>query len=346
MKLDFTVDKLVITKDDGTKLVKLVKDLTFFETAMWEYIASVDDTTPEQAGNSIVLNEKIDSLQKEVDSLKFKDATVVTPPSNPSEPVKFTDMTKDCTLKGAELKSSDINQLKAKSILVEDIKLESTKISMEAPDLIKVSSMELVGEYPSDRTGTLMDDPCWVGSPKTVEISGFKNDTESAWNGIFICHEQYPTAPSKVSISDCEFDNFKHNPIAIVSLEDNAKVTISNCKFNNCSFNNIRFSNFLNKSGITLDFVNCEFSVIPDGDKTGIFYLRDIKSTPEQEFNLFAPEKVTINLYYCKVNGAILTKSNFKMGTGDSSQILYVTQDKANGFVPYDESKYPTVNVY
>lgn len=346
MKLDFLSDRLIITKDDGTKAVKLVKDLTIFEDAMLKYIASVDDATPEQTGDSIILNEKINSLQKEVDSLKFKDATEIPSPPNPSEPVKFNDQTKGCTLKGAELKSSDINQIRAKSILIEDVKLESTKITLDAPESVKVSSMELTGEYPSDRTGTLIDDPCWIGEPKTVEISGFRNETESAWNGIFICHEQYTSAPSKVSISDCTFKNFKHNPIAIVSLAENGKATISNCKFDSCSFNNFRFSNYLNKSGISIDFINCEFCVIPGGDKTGAIYLRDIKSTAESGFNLFAPEKLTLNFYNCKVNGTPLTQVNCRIGTGDESQFIYVTQDKVNGFVPFDEAKYPTVNIH
>ena len=143
------------------------------------------------------------------------------------------------------------------------------------------------------------------------------------------------------------FSTLSNNAISIFGTQDGGTITIRNCKFAKCS-NPLRLSN--NAGGkVTINVIDCEFGEW-DTDPTwaGMIICQDYTSKQAdvaQQKNLFAPDKVTINIINCTKNGKKITMKSPEdvCGTNNAdTQLLYVWNEYENS-VAYSVERYPTL---
>lgn len=74
-----------------------------------------------------------------------------------------------------------------------------------------------------------------------------------------------------------------------------------------------------------------------------MFICQDYNTTDN---NIFAPEKVTINITNCTYNGQRIEFDDPAdvCATGDANQLIYVYSQGNGGIVSYDATKYPAIS--
>lgn len=153
------------------------------------------------------------------------------------------------------------------------------------------------------------------------------------------------TNVKNVVIDNCKFGDTSNNSILLFRNAAGATVTIKNCAFGKVS-NPVRLSNTEN-TDITLTMIDCSIESVESGDYCGIFCLQDYTSADvasAQSNNLFAPEKVTINLINVTITGekVVAKEPEKQLGSKTADQLVYVYTNK-EGLISYNKDRYPTV---
>ena len=186
-----------------------------------------------------------------------------------------------------------------------------------------------------------------INTPSRVIITDSKLN-QNGYNGIQIGLDSSIEPPKSVLIDGVEFNGtLTNNTISIYGTADDAIVTISNCKFIKCS-NPIRISNRTNAK-VIINLINCDFTEWDNNQYAGIFCCQDytsINAAVTETNNLFAPEKVVINMINCTHAGYKIAFDDpaTVCGTGDSNQLIYVYRNKGGGLLAYDPTKFPTIS--
>jgi hypothetical protein len=165
------------------------------------------------------------------------------------------------------------------------------------------------------------------------------------------------TRPTRITISNCDFDNTSsNNAISIFDTADNCVVTIENCHFASVS-NVLRLSNRSNASAVKINFVNCTWDELERNlNYRAVVLCQDYTSATQEtviDRNLFGNGKIEITFTDCTDetgNRVIMPADSSWAGTGEG-RLVYVYADHwANGTagkVSYDEhpEMFPTVSV-
>ena len=286
------------------------------------------------ASKIAVLEEKLEKLSKTaIENVELNSESEAT----------FSDKSKDYIISGEETKSTDITG--------KTVKLDNLSISNNARTTINASDVELKnvnisGEFPKDDGNAVVK----INNAEYVVVRDMIFDSSNISNGIEIGLSS-ETLPKSILFENCQFlGQFSNNAILIFGTQDNAVININNCYFENLS-NPFRLSNNANVK-CTMNITICKIDKWDvNSPWQGMMLMQDYTSGDSEkanENNLFAPEKITINVINTigPNNKKITMPSDISTicGTGDEKQLFYVWDNYRN-LVPYDKSKYPTINI-
>ena len=286
------------------------------------------------ASKIAVLEEKLEKLSKTaIENISLNGESETT----------FNDISKDYIISGSETKSTDI--------IGKTVKLDNLTISNNARTNIKASDVELKGvqlsgDFPKDNGNAVIK----VNDAEYVVIKDMVFDSSNVYNGIEIGLSS-ETLPKSILFENCKFlGKFSNNAILIFGTQDNAVINIDNCYFEDLS-NPIRLSNNTNVK-CTLNITNCKVDKWDvNSPWQGLLIMQDYTSGDAEQANinnLFAPEKITINVINCigPNNKKITMPTDISTicGTGDDKQVFYIWDNYRN-LVSYDETKYPKINI-
>ena len=235
---------------------------------------------------------------------------------------------------------------KAKSILMTDSEITNTHVDLSTSENIYIANLNTSGNLPRSISNAGMSLNLIDGE---VVING-GTYAQTGYNGIEIGLNS-KSVPKNVSIKDINFGTISNVAILIFNTADNAVINIENCHFNSVS-NAIRLSNRDN-AHVTLNIKNCTVDHWDTSDKwAGMILFEDYTNKTQEAIdtaNLFGPDKVTVNIENCtgpygKIE-PVEDVSTICATSNHETQLIYVCQDHGNIYLPYDATKYPTINI-
>ena len=281
-----------------------------------------------------VLEEKLEKLSK---------TAVENVELNGDSEATFSGESKDYIISGEETKST--------AITGKTVKLDNLSISNNARTTINASDVEIKnvnisGDFPRANGNSVIN----INNAEYIVVKDMVFNSSNVYNGIEIGLSS-KTLPKSILFENCKFlGQFSNNAILIFGTQDNAIININNCYFENLS-NPFRLSNNTNVK-CTMNITNCKIDKWDvNSPWQGMMLMQDYtsgNSDKANENNLFAPEKITINVINTigPNNKKITMPSDISTicGTGDEKQLFYIW-DEYRYLVPYDKSKYPTINI-
>ena len=240
----------------------------------------------------------------------------------------------------------DTVSVKARDVTVESPTTESQIVAIQGTDSITISNPTSSGSLGANSVAwQLNTNGEVVVDGGTLAQAGYNAFNISLNSGY---------AVKKVHVKDVEFTGtLTNNAVSVYRVEDNAEILIENCHFTSVS-NLFRFSNATNATGITITLKNCKVDAWESRlNYAGLVIFQDYTSTAGnwQENNLFASDKITLNIIDCTgPNGPIMpAEPSAVYATHDTNQLAYVYVDKggASAELPYsgNESRFPTLNI-
>lgn len=297
------------------------------------------DTKAEQAdletvdGKIAALVNQMLSLEAKYNEVRLSNVEIISVYDDDNN--YFEDGEKDYILSGQV--EAPLN-LTAKSVTLRDMGINASVVNAYTTGDFNMSGTEIDGEYDKNTMGnTIMS----IHSDSYVTIRDCTITPETSYNGLEI---GLTTGLTKgVIIDNVDFDGvFTNNAISIFGTADNAIITISNCHFHQVS-NLLRLSNRANNR-CTINLINCTCDTWETGTYAGPIICQDY--TSQGQGNLFAPDKITINIQnLIGPNGKIVSGNPEDLfGCKNNNQVCYVYVD-GTGFIDYDATKYPTINI-
>lgn len=275
-------------------------------------------------------------LEDRVSELSKTNTEVVTPTAG--EPTTINDPAKDVIVQS--------NFDNALTVTAKSVEIKDAEIAVNAKQTILLDVSNEAALKDSTVTCDAANNTNVV-KIKNAQYITFRNMTFTGKTYNTIMTGQQSDQPIKVlTIENCEFKEFAdHVNIWAAKFADDAVVNIINCHFYDSDEQVLALSNEGLAKNITINMVNCIIDKCQTGGQyEGFILCQDYSSPKTQEgFEERAMFKdMTINLTNVTLRGVKLTPENFKMGTGEAGQCLYVYGPTLH---PYDERFFPTVNV-
>lgn len=288
-----------------------------------------------------LLTSKIAVLEEKLEKL-YKTAVENVELNGESE-ATFSDESKDYIISGEETKSTAIT---GKTVKLDNLSIyNNARTTINASD-VEIKNVNISGDFPKANGNAVVK----INNAEYVVVRDMVFDSSNVYNGIEIGLSS-ETLPKSILFENCKFlGQFSNNAILIFGTQDNAIININNCYFENLS-NPFRLSNNTNVK-CTMNITNCKIDKWDvNSPWQGMMLMQDYTSGDSDkanENNLFAPEKITINVINTigPNNKKITMPSDISTicGTGDEKQLFYIWDEYRN-LVPYDKSKYPTINI-
>lgn len=321
-----------------------------------EFVNKVAQTKASQSDFQAVAN-KVDlkASLADVDGLLFRvgrmeDKVAALEKTN-TEPVaaeaanalNLTDATKDYVVSGDIAKAAAIS---GKTVTLKDVSVNDATLALNAEKDVELKSVNLTGAYPSDKGKVIKND-----NAEYVTVKDSTFDASAAYNMVEIGLDG-TTLPKGVLIENCKFTgNYTNNAILVFGTQDNAVININNCYFEHVS-NVLRLSNKTNAKNVTVNITNCKCDHWDTNPQwAGLLICQDYTSgstAKAEENNLFAPDKITINVSNLITPDGTLLAAPKDMatiaGSFDDKQVFYLS-DNYRGSVAYDAAKYPAINI-
>lgn len=243
--------------------------------------------------------------------------------------------------------STPVNNLKtpvnAKSIELKNLTVESGSMQLTSPNGdVQLSSVKSTGTVNKSKSGNATFS---INTNEEVKITDCSFEA-TGYNAVEIGLSN--TMPKKVVIENCTFKDFSNNAISFFAQAEGAEITVKDCKFIKTS-NPFRISNRTNTSA-TFNFVNCQFDEWDaDPNYAGMLLIQDYTNKTvdaANTANLFAPEKIKINVINCYHAGKKIKPASLEAccATGNKdTQIIYGYRDADRKVMPFDATKYPSV---
>lgn len=321
-----------------------------------EFVNKVAQTKASQTDFQAVAN-KVDlkASLADVDGLLFRvgrmeDKVAALEKTN-TEPVaaeaanalNLTDATKDYVVSGDIAQAAAIS---GKTVTLKDVSVNDATLALNAEKDVELKSVNLTGTYPSDKGKVIKND-----NAEYVTVKDSTFDASAAYNMIEIGLGG-TALPKGVLIENCKFTgNYTNNAILVFGTQDNAVININNCYFEHVS-NVLRLSNKTNAKNVTVNITNCKCDHWDTNPQwAGLLICQDYTSgstAKAEENNLFAPDKITINVSNLITPDGTLLAAPKDMatiaGSFDDKQVFYLS-DNYRGSVAYDAAKYPAINI-
>lgn len=255
----------------------------------------------------------------------------------------LTDSTQNYILSGNLTETSTIS---GKSVEIKDATVtDGARLNLNASEGdVDIKSTTFSGDFPKSSGNSISN----VNNSEYVTFKDVTFDsTVTGYNGVEIGLKS-STMPKSVTFDGCSFEGaFSNNAIIVFGVQEGGVININNCNFKNVS-NALRFSNSKNVKDVVINITNCTCEKWETNPSyAGFLLFEDYTSataTEANENNLFAPEKITVNITnLVGPNGRINSIEGAINSHDASKQVAYVYYDKV-GLIS-DESRTPKFNI-
>lgn len=305
---------------------------------------SVKQTAVSASGSAESALTRLTALEERVSQLSKTSIEPVT--IETTEPTTLSDTTKDYVISGnvAATLSATGKSVDLKGVTVTN----DARVKVSAAEETRMIDTTITGEFKKSSGNTVVA----VSNSETITFRNMNIDA-TLYNCIEIGLSGDKLAKN-ILFENCNFrGNFTNNAVSIFGTQAGAIVNFNNCYFEHVS-NVLRLSNRTNTS-MTVNFTNCScdhWDTTPQW--TGMIICQDYTSPLDkiEENNLFAPEKIVINIYNFRMpNGEMMqpiAEEDMALACGSQitgKQLFYVYTDKNDTVHPYVKSRYPTFNI-
>lgn len=305
---------------------------------------SVKQTAVSASGSAESALTRLTALEERVSQLSKTSIEPVTVET--TEPTTLSDTTKDYVISGnvAATLSATGKSIDLKGVTVTN----DARVKVSAAEETRMIDTTITGEFKKSSGNTVVA----ISNSETITFRNMNIDA-TLYNCIEIGLSGDKLAKN-ILFENCNFrGNFTNNAVSIFGTQAGAIVNFNNCYFEHVS-NVLRLSNRTNTS-MTVNFTNCScdhWDTTPQW--TGMIICQDYTSPLDkiEENNLFAPEKIVINIYNFRMpNGEMMqpiAEEDMPLACGSQitgKQLFYVYTDKNDTVHPYVKSRYPTFNI-
>ena len=305
---------------------------------------SVKQTAVSASGSAESALTRLTALEERVSQLSKTSIEPVT--IETTEPTTLSDTTKDYVISGNVAATLSAT---GKSVDLKDVTVTNdARVKVSAAEETRMIDTTITGEFKKSSGNTVVA----ISNSETITFRNMNIDA-TLYNCIEIGLSGDKLAKN-ILFENCNFrGNFTNNAVSIFGTQAGAIVNFNNCYFEHVS-NVLRLSNRTNTS-MTVNFTNCScdhWDTTPQW--TGMIICQDYTSPLDkvEENNLFAPEKIVINIYNFRMpNGEMMqpiAEEDMPLACGSQitgKQLFYVYTDKDDTVHPYVKSRYPTFNI-
>ncbi len=291
-------------------------------------IQKLEPTIDSLAALVQILNDKVEKLSKtDIEVVDGTDASL-------------NDTTKDYVVVGDIAQTSSIT---AKSVTIKNSSIsDNARLSINAGD-VEVKGLAISGDFPKAQGGHAV---VKINESDYIVFRDMTFNSNDVYNGIEIGLNS-SKLPKYVLFDNCKFEGtFTNNPIIVFGTADDAIINIQNCSFDKVS-NILRLSNKANTKCV-VNISNCSVNQLETNPEyTGAILCQDYTSKGEEVANnLFSPEKITINFKNFKVAGKeLVMPTNVQDLFEGPDKMVYLYNDTEE-VVPYEEGRFPKVNIF
>ena len=291
-------------------------------------IQKLEPTIDSLAALVQILNDKVEKLSKT--NIEVVDGTDAS----------LNDTTKDYVVVGDIAQTSSIT---AKSVTIKNSSIsDNARLSINAGD-VEVKGLAISGDFPKAQGGNAV---VKINESDYIVFRDMTFNSNDVYNGIEIGLNS-SKLPKYVLFDNCKFEGtFTNNPIIVFGTADDAIINIQNCSFDKVS-NILRLSNKANTKCV-VNISNCSVNQLDTNPEyTGAILCQDYTSKGEEVANnLFSPEKITINFKNFNVAGKeLVMPTNVQDLFEGPDKMVYLYNDTEE-VVPYEEGRFPKVNIF
>lgn len=298
-------------------------------------LTRVESQSAATSGDIVTINSTLEIMQKQIQALKTPETEAADPnTANVSQPDKNIVISN-----GSVTTTADENftrQITAKSIQVEDIVVESSRVVFDANDDVVISGFESSGDLKKSTSNAAVS----IYSNADVKITN-STVNQTGYNAIEIGLSD-DKAPKNVLIDGITFDSkMSNNAILIFAHQKDALITISNCHFKDVS-NCVRLSNRLNVPA-KVRFVNCtcdKWDTNPQWN--GFLILEDYTSKTKEEY-LEQKRFHNLDIQFVNCYGPFgkIEGTAEELFSNNENQVAYIYVDADLSFPVYNEAEFP-----
>lgn len=291
-------------------------------------IQKLEPTIDSLAALVQILNDKVEKLSKtDIEVVDGTDASL-------------NDTTKDYVVIGDIAQTSSIT---AKSVTIKNSSIsDNARLSINAGD-VEVKGLAISGDFPKAQGGNAV---VKINESDYIVFRDMTFNSNDVYNGIEIGLNS-SKLPKYVLFDNCKFEGtFTNNPIIVFGTADDAIINIQNCSFDKAS-NILRLSNKANTKCV-VNISNCSVNQLDTNPEyTGAILCQDYTSKGEEVANnLFSSEKITINFKNFDVAGKeLVMPTNVQDLFEGPDKMVYLYNDTEE-VVPYEEGRFPKVNIF
>lgn len=291
-------------------------------------IQKLEPTIDSLAALVQILNDKVEKLSKtDIEVVDGTDASL-------------NDTTKDYVVVGDIAQTSSIT---AKSVTIKNSSIsDNARLSINAGD-VEVKGLAISGDFPKAQGGNAV---VKINESDYIVFRDMTFNSNDVYNGIEIGLNS-SKLPKYVLFDNCKFEGtFTNNPIVVFGTADDAIINIQNCSFDKVS-NILRLSNKANTKCV-VNISNCSVNQLETNPEyTGAILCQDYTSKGEEVANnLFSPEKITINFKNFKVAGKELVMPTNVQDLFEGPDKMVYLYNNTEEVVPYEEGRFPKVNIF
>ncbi len=291
-------------------------------------IQKLEPTIDSLAALVQILNDKVEKLSKT--NIEVVDGTDAS----------LNDTTKDYVVVGDIAQTSSIT---AKSVTIKNSSIsDNARLSINAGD-VEVKGLAISGDFPKAQGGNAV---VKTNESDYIVFRDMTFNSNDVYNGIEIGLNS-SKLPKYVLFDNCKFEGtFTNNPIIVFGTADDAIINIQNCSFDKVS-NILRLSNKANTKCV-VNISNCSVNQLETNPEyTGAILCQDYTSKGEEVANnLFSPEKITINFKNFKVAGKELVMPTNVQDLFEGPDKMVYLYNNTEEVVPYEEGRFPKVNIF
>lgn len=298
-------------------------------------LTRVESQSAATSGDIVTINSTLEIMQKQIQALKTPETEAADPnTANVSQPDKNIVISN-----GSVTTTADENftrQITAKSIQVEDIAVESSRVVFDANDDVVISGFESSGDLKKSTSNAAVS----IYSNADVKITN-STVNQTGYNAIEIGLSD-DKAPKNVLIDGITFDSkMSNNAILIFAHQKDALITISNCHFKDVS-NCVRLSNRLNVPA-KVRFVNCtcdKWDTKPQWN--GFLILEDYTSKTKEEY-LEQKRFHNLDIQFVNCYGPFgkIEGTAEELFSNNENQVAYIYVDADLSLPVYNEAEFP-----
>lgn len=291
-------------------------------------IQKLEPTIDSLAALVQILNDKVEKLSKtDIEVVDGTDASL-------------NDTTKDYVVVGNIAQTSSIT---AKSVTIKNSSIsDNARLSINAGD-VEVKGLAISGDFPKAQGGNAV---VKINESDYIVFRDMTFNSNDVYNGIEIGLNS-SKLPKYVLFDNCKFEGtFTNNPIIVFGTADDAIINIQNCSFDKVS-NILRLSNKANTKCV-VNISNCSVNQLETNPEyTGAILCQDYTSKGEEVANnLFSPEKITIDFKNFKVAGKELVMPTNVQDLFEGPDKMVYLYNNTEEVVPYEEGRFPKVNIF